>query len=176
MLVCILILLHGFEQAVFQEAASVLCFLIISIISGRNADKYSLHSKLFFFFLFTLENGPSQSCLWFSECMMLVRPLNGVLIINWLSMSSFSYHRMLAMGREAHSSESSLWGRDPWAETGWALKCSTHSREPAGGRMWTRVSSESKGQQGSTLSPREVTWEPVESHHLVVSLWLRLSL
>ena len=83
MLVCILILLHGFEQAVFQEAASVLCFLIIIIISGRNADKckQSLFKALFFF-LFTLENGPSQSCLWFSECMMLVRPLNGVLIIN----------------------------------------------------------------------------------------------
>lgn len=44
------LLLHGFEQVVFQEAASVLCFLII-IISGRNADKAnSLYSKLLFIF------------------------------------------------------------------------------------------------------------------------------
>lgn len=54
MLVCILILLHGFEQAVFQEAASVLCFLIIIIISGRNADKckQSLFKALYLFFSF----------------------------------------------------------------------------------------------------------------------------
>lgn len=48
-LVCILILLHGFEQ-VFQEAASVLCFFISIIISGRNADKCKLKALYFFFF------------------------------------------------------------------------------------------------------------------------------
>ena len=57
MLVCILILLHGFEEAIFQDAASVLCFLIISIISGRNADKckQSLFKALYSFFFSFLE-------------------------------------------------------------------------------------------------------------------------
>lgn len=115
----------------FQEAASVLRFLKI-IISGRNADKckQSLFKAFFFlfFFLFTLENSPSQSRLWFSECVMLVRPLNGMLITNWLSMSSFSYRSLLAVRRETHSPESSPWGRGPRAERGWGMKCSTHGR------------------------------------------------
>lgn len=160
MLVCILILLHGFEQAVFQEAASVLCFLII-IISGRNADKckQSLFKVFIYFFHSWKWSFPTLSLVF--RMHMLSGLLNGVLIINWLSMSSFSYRSMLAVGEGRHVLLRAHHGQKPLSRQAGALKYSTHSREPAGGRMWTVSLQWIQRQQGSTLSPRAVTWEPV---------------
>lgn len=88
MLVCILIYLHGSEQAVFQKAAYVLCSFLffvffkfqVEIITNVNSPYLKLFG--FYFLFFTLENSPSKSGLWFSESVMLVRPLNGMLITN----------------------------------------------------------------------------------------------
>lgn len=71
----------------------------VEMLTNMNSPYWKL-----FFFLFTLETGHSNSCLWFSECLMPVRPLNGMLITNWSNMSAFSCHSVLAMGSEAYFS------------------------------------------------------------------------
>lgn len=128
MLVCISIYLRGLKQAVFHEAASVLFF----IISGRNADKCK--QSLFKAFFSPLGNSNMKSCLWFSECLILVRPLNEMLIINWLSMSSFSYHKVLTVGREAHFFSWAPHGVEAPEKTGarYSMKCSVRERNSVG--------------------------------------------
>lgn len=156
-LVCILIYLSGFEQAVLWGCFCSLLF----IISGRNADtcKQSLFKA--FFFLFSLENSNSKSWLWFSECMILVRPLNAMLIINWLSMSSFSYHSMLAMGNlfllMRPLSRLGLRHERPGTQQGAAWRKRV--------RVRAKGLHEPKGQWGATVSPRAATqWEAVKNY------------
>lgn len=88
------------EQAVFHKAASVMFF----IISHRNAEKgkQSLFKVLFFFSLFKIV---IPNLVWFSECLMLVWPLNGMLIIPWACLLLVTTTRY---GKEAHLSSWAL--------------------------------------------------------------------
>lgn len=105
------------------------CFLLFQVEMLTSVN--SLYLKLFFF---TLGNSNMKSCLWFSECLMLVRPLNRMLIINWLSMSSFSYHKVLTMGRESHFFSWAPHGVEAPEKTGpsYSMKCSVRKRNSVG--------------------------------------------